>query len=298
MGGLALSPTTDRAAWLAARKRGVGASEAAAVLGLNPYCSPLEVYLRKTGELPDVAENAAMRWGTKLEEAIAQAYTEETGEPVEAQPLVRSDEWPWMFATVDRLSAGGRVVEIKNVGARMAEQWGDPGTDDVPVPYLLQVNHQLAVTGRRFADLAVLIGGSDFRIYPLERNNRLIDAMVAAERAFWERVERRQPPEPDWGHASTPALISALYAPTGPQVELPEAALAHLLAYQRAGDEEKAAHDAKEMAKARIMLAMKDATCAVFPDGTKVRRCLVRRKEYVVPAGEYTRFSVHKPRGR
>src|SRR6185437_1023395 len=65
--------------WLAARQSGIGSSEAATACGINPYDTPLSLYLRKIGQGEPIEETAAMRWGSRLEPVIADAYSEETG---------------------------------------------------------------------------------------------------------------------------------------------------------------------------------------------------------------------------
>jgi predicted phage-related endonuclease len=85
-------------------------------------------------------------------------------------------------------------VEIKT--ARTAEGWGESGTDEVPDAYAIQVQHGMAVTGLPRCDIAVLIGGSDFRIYAVERDHELIADLILAEAAFWARVDERVPPAP------------------------------------------------------------------------------------------------------
>jgi predicted phage-related endonuclease len=77
-----MEPVIDRAAWLERRRQTLGASDAAAALGLSPYCSPLQLYLRKIGSLPEQEETEAMRWGTLLEPLLAREYTRRTGLPL------------------------------------------------------------------------------------------------------------------------------------------------------------------------------------------------------------------------
>jgi hypothetical protein len=99
-------PSADRAAWLAARRTGIGASEVAAVLGLSPYESPLDVYCRKLGLVPEKAETEAMRWGLRLEPLLAAEYAERTGYPLVAtQVFLRHPDKPFLLATLDGVRA-------------------------------------------------------------------------------------------------------------------------------------------------------------------------------------------------
>lgn len=182
------------------RRHGIGGSDAGAILGLNPYRTPLDVWQEKTGrvEPPDLSDNEAVRWGEILEDAVASEYALREGVKVRRvnRTLVHP-EHPWMLAHLDRTVVGKRrVLEVKTAGAHMAGEWGEPGTDQVPEYHLAQIVHYLAVTGYESADLAVLIGGRDFRVYHIQRDEELIQALIEAERDFWRLVETDTPPEP------------------------------------------------------------------------------------------------------
>lgn len=185
----------DRENWLAQRRTGIGGSDAAAVLGISKWRTPLSVWLDKTGQADDAGESEPMRWGTLLEPVIKQEYAERTGREVIAPGFLRHPRHEFMVANVDGLVRGEpRVVEVKT--ARTAEGWGEPGSDQVPEDYLIQVQHYMAVTELPVADIAVLIGGSDFRIYTVASDAELQGMIVSAEAAFWRSVMDRIAPAP------------------------------------------------------------------------------------------------------
>jgi len=186
--------------WLELRTKGVGGSDAAAVVGLNPYRTPLDVYFEKRGETEpeDLSDNEAVHFGNVLEDVIAQEYSRRTGRKVRRNNrLLRHPEHSFMQASLDREVVGeSRLLECKTAGAFMADQWGEAGTDEVPMQYLIQCMHYLAVTGKDLCDLAVLIGGRDFRIYPIQRDEELVANLIAGEAEFWRRVQDGDPPPP------------------------------------------------------------------------------------------------------
>jgi len=182
-----------RTEWLAARRLGIGGSDAAAILGASRYKTRADVWLEKLGQAPETAENAAMHWGTVLEPVIREEYSATMGLEVKQPPMMRSQEHPFMLANVDGI-AGDRILEIKT--ARNDADWGEPGTDEIPLEYAAQVHHYMIVTGLVVADVAVLIGGSDFRIYTVEADRELHVAMIDREREFWRLVETDTMPEP------------------------------------------------------------------------------------------------------
>ena len=185
----------DRADWLAQRRTGIGGSDAAAVMGLSKWRSPLSVWLDKTGQSVDDEESEPMRWGTLLEPVIRQEYATRTGRTVIAPGFQRHPRHEFMVANVDGVTVEDRrLVEVKT--ARTADRWGEPGSDQVPEDYLIQTQHYMAVLGLSVADIAVLIGGSDFRIYTIEADTELQDMIVEAEARFWQSVIDREAPAP------------------------------------------------------------------------------------------------------
>jgi putative phage-type endonuclease len=187
--------------WHANRKRGVGASESAAILGLSRYKSQLDVYIDKvkdhTAPRPDSPQ---AKRGRLLEPIVLSMYEEEHG-PVRRNPSqITSREYPFMFATLDAARADdGRPVEAKTAGKYVAHEWGEEGTDEIPTEYLIQITHQMVVTSVTEGDVAVLITLDDFRRYPIVLDTELAGMLVETLALFWKRVENREPPEPTTG---------------------------------------------------------------------------------------------------
>lgn len=186
----------DRETFLERRRAGIGGSDVAAILGLSKWKTPLDVYLDKRGEAEAGDETEPMRWGTLLEPVVREEYARRTGFDVECpDEMLVHPEHAFAIANVDGLADGGRrVLEVKT--SRIADGWGEDGTDEIPEVYALQVQHYLWVTGLPVADVAVLIGGSDFRLYHVEADPELHELLRAAEFEFWQRVQDGNPPEP------------------------------------------------------------------------------------------------------
>lgn len=179
------------------RRTGIGASEVGAIARLNSWCSPLEVWRRKVhGEVTE--ENLAMKRGRLLEPAVAAWYAEETGAQLRKSGTRRHGRHPFILATPDRIATvqgEPRVLEIKTTSWAKPDEWGPSGTDEVPGAYLLQVAQTMAVADVNRADLAVLISGSDFRLYHFERSQQLEERIVALNEKFWvDHVLARIPP--------------------------------------------------------------------------------------------------------
>jgi putative phage-type endonuclease len=269
----------NRAEWLEARRAGLGGSDAAAVLEISPYASRLDVYAEKVGQAPPRVETEAMRIGLLMERPILSMYARRMDESCDTakfaeQVFVRSAAHPWMFATLDALRFDGIVVEVKNVGWRMADRWGEDGTDEVPDYYLCQCFHQMAVAGAERVEVAALIGGADFRVYPIERDDRIIARIVEREAEFWERHVLAKVPPPATRASDARALHALFPEPEG-EVELPAKAadLADALSLHA---EARLEHErARDEAKARLLAALGPAKVGILPDGRKVVRSVV-----------------------
>jgi putative phage-type endonuclease len=206
----------SREEWLHARKSGIGSSDAAAAVGLNPYKSKLELWMEKTGRdtnlpKPDPNDDTSpMYWGTLLEMFVAAHYTKKTGNKVRRiNAVLQHPEYAWMLANLDREVTGSaevQILECKTAGMNGAKLW----RDGVPEYVQLQVLHQLAVTGKQAADVAVLICGNEFRTYRIERDDVLIARLIQLEAEFWQYVETDMAPPAD-GSDSAATALQALY---------------------------------------------------------------------------------------
>jgi len=183
--------------WLEYRKQGIGGSDVAAILGISPYetATPFHVWLDKIGKGEPLEPKEAMDWGNILEDPIAREYAKRTGQKVERVNKMMFHENGISFANIDRRIVGKkRLLEVKTAGLRLAHLWGADGTDEVPDWYMTQVQHYLSVTGYEGADIAVLIGGQEMRIYHIERDEELIAMIDAAVVEFWQFVVNEEQP--------------------------------------------------------------------------------------------------------
>lgn len=180
--------------WYAERRTGIGSSDAPVIAGVG-WGDVHELYLQKLDLAPEPEQNEPMRWGRLLEDAVAEGYTEMTGNRLRRMNLVqRSREHPWMLASIDRAIIGRRrLVEIKTARFK-DDEWGPAGSDVVPDRVRVQVQHQMIVTGYREADVAVLFSGSDLQTFTVGHSQPLADKLVVMEEAFWRYVETRTPP--------------------------------------------------------------------------------------------------------
>jgi putative phage-type endonuclease len=282
-----------KAEWLDARTQGLGASDAAAVLGASPWKSPFKLYCEKIGLVdPSVEETEAMEWGGLLEPIIAEKYERETRRSLIDHgrfTLQISEERPFLFATLDREILRREqhetpgVLEIKTTGIYRAEEWAE----EPPLVYQIQLQHQMAVMGWAWGSLAVLIGGQRFLWTDIERNDRFVVALLAAEAEFWRRVELGDPPPVD-GMESTREAIIALYPKdSGETIALPTDAAA-LDESRREAIADMLVIKAKlDTAENGLKAMIGDASKGVLPGGGAYTWKLQKRAAHDVAASEF-----------
>lgn len=214
--------------WLEHRRGGIGGSDAGAIFGVDPYNSPLDVWLDKTGRVEDkdLGDVEAVLWGHLLEEPIAAEWGRRVELPVwqPARMLWHPDR-PWQKANPDRLyltpSGEVGILEVKNVGHWTSKAWEESGDDEEGIPpnYELQVLHYLAVTGCAVATIVALLGGKKLVWREIKRDDALIQDLTDVEQGFWEdHVLADVPPAIDGSEAATEALGRMFARPNGSTV--------------------------------------------------------------------------------
>lgn len=197
--------------WLEHRRKGIGGSDIAGILGMSPWSSPIKVYQDKIGELPPIEGNESMYWGNVLEDIVAKEFQKRTGMKVRKKnAMLYHPEYPFMTANVDRLIVGKKEgLECKTTNEFAKNEWIEG--EEVPVQYFLQCQWYMAVTGYKVWHIAVLIGGNKFHYDTIKRDEELIEMMIKEADHFWnEHVVKRIPPEFDGSKASD-ELLKQLY---------------------------------------------------------------------------------------
>lgn len=188
----------------------IGGSDAAAVLGLSDWTTPVQLWLQKTGlepeARPDAKRQRVLDRGKKLEPFIVDMLIDkliDEGHDVEVVATNQrhtDPEFPFLRAEIDvELIVDGEPVnaDAKSASGFMRKKWGAEGSDDMPLAYAAQFMHGLMVTGRRRTLCAALIGLDDVLLYWLERDDETIAGMRAKEVEFWhQHVVARVPPDP------------------------------------------------------------------------------------------------------
>jgi len=196
--------------WLELRRQGIGGSDAAAIVGLDRYRSPFDVYADKLGLRPEIPDNEAMRQGRDLEQYVAERFMEATGKKVRRRnTMLQHPEYPFMNANIDRWVVGESAgLECKTTSVLNRAKFNQ---GEFPPNYYVQCVHYMAVTGAERWYLAVLVLNNAFHVFTIERDDAEIQALIEAEKDFWENhVLKQIPPAPD-GSESTSELLKQMF---------------------------------------------------------------------------------------
>ena len=286
--------TKSHEEWLQLRNRYLGGSDAAAVVGMNPFASPYALWAEKTGKKPGFSGNLATEVGTYLEEFVAQKFAAVTGKKVRnCNQSFFNSKYPFAIANIDREVVGeDSGLECKSTSALCASKFKG---SDLPANYYCQCVHYLAVTEKKCWYVAVLIGNSDFKIYLLTRRvnetcpewgeaifyitDEEISALMNEEANFWKHVENDTPPAIDGSKATTDTLTT-IYADSN-DAEAVDLVLYKndLAVYSAIGKQIKELQAQQDEAANRIKAFMGESASG-FCEGFKVSWASASRKSF------------------
>ncbi len=246
--------------WQLDRQKYIGSSDTAAIIGISPWKTQLDVYLDKVQprvEITDPDKLRVLNRGKRMEPYVIDLLAEETGlEIIRRGERYLDPEHNFLAAEIDAEAASGENIEIKTVSPFKAKEWGEEQSDEIPLHYAAQAMHAMMVTGRDICIFGVLIGADDFRLYRIERDDITISAIRHKEVEFWQRIQDRNPPEP-----SSVSDIARLFgtADSGAAIEANEQIQADLLALKSLKADAKNLESLIALREERIKLYMGDA---------------------------------------
>ena len=196
------------------RTKFLGASEISAVLGINPFSTPLQVWAIKTKEIeaPDLSDNEACEWGTRLERVVSEKFAEKHGVKLIARKTrYVHPEHDFLSCELDNIIAGTEeLVEIKTVNAWAYKQWKNQ--DEIPDHVVVQVIMQLGLSKRKVGWIGCLVGGQRYLEKRVEFDQEFYDDMVEKCVAFWKMVQEKTPPVAE---AADSSFMIELYPTAG-----------------------------------------------------------------------------------
>jgi len=253
----------------AERKLGIGGSDMPIIMGLSTYKTPYQLYLEKIGELTKPDEMTELQyWGHQLEGIVRNEFAKRNNVTVETPDTLVHPFHTFLRANIDgfvpELNA---ILEVKCSSSFMAHEWGEDGSDVIPLQYLVQVAHYCAVTNADCAYIAVLIGGNDYREFKYVRDMAIENKVIEEARKFWKCVQDRTPPEP-----INQIDLRLMYPKHDPEkiktIDTPVAEQLTTLSETRF--KIKQLSEIEEKYKFNIMQFMQDAECLVDGEGKPI----------------------------
>ena len=284
------------------RNKGIGSSESAAALGLSPWSSPYEVWARKTGRIGERADTEAMEWGRLLEGPVALKYAIDNDVDLQMVDTEqhRYPTYSMIYASPDRRVSPEKLLEVKTGSHFMREHWGQPGTDEIPMEYFIQCQHQMSVFCEvQTVDVAVLIGGNEYREYTVNRQEEVIERLLDGLFNFWKLVTDDTPPPVNFHDKRIQDTVRKIRG-NGQAVQAHPLLQTDIVNWQIYREERLKAEKLEKAAYARVEHALDGAEFVYFGVDDKV----LHRKhvQYTKPAQEakeidYYTMSVKKRKG-
>ncbi|SFO83348.1 putative phage-type endonuclease [Amycolatopsis arida] len=303
----------DRDRWERARAAGLGGSDVATACGLNPWRTPFQLWLEKTGRVGaaefDATAVERLRWGQILEPVLLREWDDQHPEYIltGGAGIYADRDHPWMLGNVDGLAwdysgALAGVVEVKTGGHRACAEWAD---DHVPIHYVCQAQWYLRLLDAPRAFVVALLDTNTYLERVIERDDDLIADLVDAAAEFWGYVQRDDPPPADASDTTRRALARWPAMP-GETVELDPLWHKHLARRRELSEQIKALEVERAGIDNRLRAAMGPAEQAHL-NGHRVASHKapskpVRSLDYVRLAAEhpdlYATYVIERPAGR
>lgn len=308
----------NEAHWLECRTKDITSTECAALFGISPYITKFELFHRKRkGEVVKIEANERMKWGTRLQDSIAQGVAEEEGWDVRRMPEYMRDTELRAGASFDfsieqmnamtasevnykqqQMKACGYkgILEVKNVdGLQFRDNWSedDEGNIEAPLHIEIQVQHQLMVSGRQYAYIAALVGGNRLVLVKRTRDEGVIGRIRQAIKEFWNSIDLGIAPEPNFEKDAD--YIRQLYNFADPNkmadLRGHDNVLELAQEYRRLGQVSKEALEKKEGIKAQLLMLIGECEKGIG-DGFKISAGIIGEADIAYTRKAYRDFRV------
>lgn len=287
---------SDRQDWMEHRRKGIGASESAALLGVHPYISAFSLWESKISEpKPDEDVEDRRADGLLMEPRVLQKYARKTGRAVLPSPgLVHHPKHPTMIATPDAL------VDFDNRRGPLEAKWLDNyrADDEIPVYIQVQQQQQIACLDAQIGSIAILGSFRSFHWMDADRNQAFIDLLIEKIQEFWEKhVIPGIPPAADGSKATAEAIRRLYRDETGETVQLPPEALEWAQRLTQAKADTKDAEAREAEAQNKLRAAIGGAVFGQLPDGRIVSLKSQTRGAHMVKESTFRTLRIVKGNG-
>jgi putative phage-type endonuclease len=271
----------------------IGASDAAAILGVSSYKTPYEVWLEKTNRVEPWEGNDATSIGTALEPLLLDHAEQDLGD-LQRNVFIPAPAGLPIGATLDaQVIATGDVVETKTSGMRkgapVVGYWGEEGTDHIPQEYLVQTQLQMFCAGAEVAHVYALLGGWPVVKYLIRYDKELASILTEQLTQWWHaHIIGDVPPD---ASAVTPEILKRVIRQPESVIEIDQTATFRLRTIiddlEMAKAKKKEIEEQVELLQGQLILALGDAEAAKLADGTQITYLESYRKGYTVQPKSY-----------
>jgi putative phage-type endonuclease len=262
--------TMTKEEWQKYRNQGIGGSDVSAICGISKYKSIFELWVEKTVGVTESEDDSEFAyWGTTLEPIIRNEFIKRTGLTVSTVPsILQHPDHKFMLANIDGIvhtTEGNFIFEAKTASAYLLDEW--TADNYIPYPYMLQVQHYMAVTGMQGAYVAALVGGNQFFYHFIERDDELIDMIIALEQKFWSYVETDTAPPID-GSATARKYLNSLFPASTPSscISLDDNCLKYIEDFEKYQEQENYYRELKEKSANELKILIGDNESATVTD--------------------------------
>ena len=266
----------SRDAWLKERAKDITSTEVSALYGLNPYVTEFELFHQKRDNvIIKLEENERMKWGNRLESAIAYGAAEDMGWRISKFDVYMRDLEVRMGSSfdfqIDSSSQGPGILEVKNVDRlQYAKKWLDDGTGHIEAPehIEMQVQHQMEVSGYEWAAIVVLVGGNEQKIILRNRDRDVGKHLRERVSQFWKAVAANAAPSPDYTRDAEYIISQLKQADEGVIAEADVDLVAMIEEYNLVNSAISNGEKVKTELKAKILSRIGTASKVLTPFGT------------------------------
>jgi putative phage-type endonuclease len=249
------------------RMLGIGGSDMPIILGLSNYKTPYQLYLEKKGILSTSDEMSQLQyWGNRLEGIIRDEFSDRNNVLIHTpDDTIIHPFYDFMRANIDGyIPDWDAVLEVKCSSQFMSHEWGEVGSDHIPMAYLVQVAHYCSVLNAPFAYIAVLIGGHDYRQYKYTRDFELEKTVIEAGHAFWDAIQNETAPP-----ATNQMDLRMMYPrhASGKSIAISDEIYNHILNLNDSKAKIKELQDIEEESRFTIMSYMQECECLTNESG-------------------------------
>lgn len=248
------------------RRLGIGGSDMPIIMGLSSYKTPYQLYLEKIGEIESSQDMTdSQYWGNNLEAVIRDEFKKRNNVQVQTPDTIVHPFHDFLRANIDGfIPEWNAVLEVKCASSFMANEWGEDGSDVIPMQYIIQVAHYCAVTNADFAYIAVLIGGNDYREFKYKRDISIENRVIEEAKKFWDCVQAKTPPEP-----SNQYDLRLMFPKHDPEKvkKIESNVIEQLKTLNETRFKIKQLSEIEEKYKFNVMQFMQDAECLVDSEG-------------------------------